>query len=149
MKDITINTFLKQIPIAAMILHRHVGLSLPVPWQPLPLGDRSCPSLLRQSCTGAACASLGEGLGQSQDQGSLCESQDRVQPSPYAAVECAGGPVQAHVRLKSKEIKVPASSQSSAPHFSTRVGRNHSQLLFTQGPAQSYNRQTVVRWSEL
>lgn len=31
MKDIAINTILKQIPVTAVILHRHVGLSLPVP----------------------------------------------------------------------------------------------------------------------
>lgn len=31
MKDIAINAILKQIPITAVILHRHVGLSLPVP----------------------------------------------------------------------------------------------------------------------
>lgn len=64
MKDIAINTILKQIPITTVILHTHVGIPVPVPMVVPSLGEGSC--LCLQS-VGAASASPNK-QGQSQDQ---------------------------------------------------------------------------------
>ena len=66
MKDITINTILKQIPVAAVILHRHVGLSLPVPMAVLSPQRQLLPMLAEPELHGS----------------SLCKSMWRTRAKP-------------------------------------------------------------------
>lgn len=65
MKDIAINTILKQIPITAVILHTHVGLSMPVSVVVPSLGEGSC--LCLQSVEAASASPHKQGQSQDQD----------------------------------------------------------------------------------